>query len=80
MGDCIKFRINQDFADFSDFIRKIPQDDYPVEKVFCCNRNTVVLTTAGDRSFVVKKYKRPTLFNCFMYTCFRKSKAKRACR
>ena len=41
MGDRIKFRINQDFADFSDFIRKIPQDDYPVDKIFCCNRNTV---------------------------------------
>lgn len=80
MGDRIKFRINQDFADFSDFIRKIPQDDYPVDKIFCCNRNTVVKTTVNGQSFVVKKYKRPTLFNCFMYTCFRRSKAKRAYR
>ena len=32
----------------------------------------------GDKDFVIKKYKRPALINCLIYTWFRKSKAQRA--
>ena len=60
------------------FISAIPQGDYPCEKVFRDRRNLVELVRVGDLLLVVKKFKRPTLANCVIYTWFRKNKAQRA--
>lgn len=60
-----------------DFMR-IVQGNYVSEKVFCNKRNVVEKITLSGKKFVVKKFKRPTLANCFIYTFFRKSKARRA--
>ena len=60
------------------FISAIPQGDYPREKVFSDRRNHVELVRVGDLLLVVKKFKRPTLANCVIYTWFRKNKAQHA--
>lgn len=60
------------------FISAIPQGNYSCEKVFCDHRNRVELVRVGDLLLVVKKFKRPTLANCVIYTWFRKNKAQHA--
>ena len=60
------------------FINAIPRGEYPCEKVFCNHRNTVELVRVGEQRFVVKKFKRPTIANCIIYTWFRKNKAQHA--
>lgn len=74
----IKIHIHPNYWMYRGFIEKIPNGDYEQTKVFCNQRNTVVLTTWGNKRFVVKRYKRPTWANCLIYTWFRKTKAKRA--
>ena len=53
-------------------------EEYEREEVYCNRRNTVERVRLGDKDFVIKKYKRPALINCLIYTWFRKSKAQRA--
>lgn len=60
------------------FFHAVAQGDYPREKVWRNRRNTVELVRVGDTPLVVKKFKRPTLANCVIYTFFRKNKAQRA--
>ena len=45
---------------------------------FCNQRNVVQKIIENGETLVVKRYKRPTLFNMLAYTLFRKSKARRA--
>ena len=76
----VKTIVHPDYARFEDFVRRLPQENFPIDRVFCDRRNTVVATHDQAMSMVVKKYARPTLFNCFVYTFFRPSKAERAYR
>lgn len=76
----MKIVISPRFRAYEQLIRAIPGGDYTAGKVFCDNRNTVFKISMDGQEFVVKKYARPTLFNCFVYTFFRQSKAKRAYR
>lgn len=73
-----KVQINPKFDYLSDCIYRIPTHDYEVEKVFCNSRNTVELVIFHGEQFVVKRYKRPTLANCVIYTWFRKPKPRQA--
>ena len=59
-------------------LRRIMKEGYSPDKVFCNNRNVVEKVTLAGKPYVIKKFKRPTLANCFIYTFFRKSKAQRA--
>ncbi|MFA6872720.1 MAG: hypothetical protein WCQ86_01880 [Bacteroidaceae bacterium] len=74
----MKIHIHPNYSKYDSFIRNIPSQNYKVEKVYCNKRNTVERVRIGDSLFVVKKYKRPTLANCVIYTWFRKSKARRS--
>ena len=76
----VKTVVHPDYARFEDFVRRLPQENFPIDRVFCDRRNTVVATHDQGMAMVVKKYARPTLFNCFVYTFFRPSKAERAYR
>ena len=76
----VKTVVHPDYAYLEDFVRRLPQEDFPVDRVFCDRRNTVVATHDQGIPMVVKKYARPTVFNCFVYTFFRPTKAKRAYR
>lgn len=74
----MKVHIHPDYLKHKSFIRNIPSGNYEVEEVYCNKRNTVERVRIGDSFFVVKRYKRPTLANCVIYTWFRKSKARRS--
>jgi len=76
----VKTVVHPDYAYLEDFVRRLPQEEFPIDHVFCDRRNTVVATHEQGIPMVVKKYARPTVFNCFIYTFFRPTKAKRAYR
>ncbi len=59
-------------------IKAIINGETKALKTFCNQRNTVYLVNNGNEQWTVKKFKRPTIANCFIYTLFRPSKAKRA--
>lgn len=73
-----KYYINPKFRYLGNKIKQIPIHAYQVEKTFCNHRNTVELVKAANKLFVIKRYKRPTLANCIIYTWFRKPKTRRA--
>lgn len=70
--------IHPDFASYAEFIHAVPAHEYPVDLVFCNQRNVVELTHIGNTQLVVKKYRTPIWVNRVAYTFFRKSKAQRA--
>ena len=74
----MKVHIHPHYAAYESYIRAIPSEEYEREEVYCNRRNTVERVRLGDKDFVIKKYKRPALINCLIYTWFRKSKAQRA--
>jgi tRNA A-37 threonylcarbamoyl transferase component Bud32 len=74
----MKIRIHPDFANYGQFIKSIPEGKYTPVEVYCNLRNTVTKVEVDGRTFVIKKYKVPTLFNRFVYTWIRKSKARRS--
>ncbi len=74
----MRVHIHPDYEFMRRNVRNIVLGNYIPDKVFCDKRNVVAKITLDGREFVVKKYKRPTIANCFIYTFFRKSKAHRA--
>jgi tRNA A-37 threonylcarbamoyl transferase component Bud32 len=74
----MKIRIHPEFTNYKQFIEGIPEGKYTPVEVYCNSRNTVTKVEVNDRIFVIKKYKIPTLFNRFVYTWIRKSKARRS--
>ena len=75
----MKVKINPDFEKYKDFVVSMPQESYTLETVFCNKRNTVGTVRMDDGTpVVVKKFKRPTLVNCVVYTYFRLPKTQRA--
>ncbi len=74
----MKIKVHPEYEHLRTYIEGIPRDEYPFEEVYCHRRNVVARITLCDKDFVVKKFKRPTLLNCLVYTLFRKSKARRA--
>ena len=74
----MKVVISPVYQHLEPFIASIPQGDYPCEKVFRERRNRVELVRVGEQRFVIKRFKRPTIANCIIYTWFRKNKAQRA--
>ncbi len=76
----MKCLINKKYSFLEPAIRQVPSHGYQAEKVFCNRRNTVELVRFQGAYYVVKRYKRPTLANCVVYTWFRKPKTRRAYR
>ena len=70
--------IHKKYESLSKEIEKIPEGAYQTLRTFCNNRNTVELISINGNTFVVKRYKIPNIFNRFIYTFFRRSKAQRA--
>lgn len=67
-----------EYAVYAEHIKSLPSSEWNVLKTFCNSRNTVQLVDIDGRRWVVKRFKRPTLANCVIYTWFRPNKAKRA--
>jgi len=74
----MKIVINPAYSHLSEFIERIPEGRYSRDMVFRNNRNTIEKITVENTPLVIKKYKRPTLFNCAVYTFLRKTKAQRS--
>lgn len=74
----MKIRIHPEFTKYEHFIKGIPEGKYTPIEIYCNLRNTVTKIEVDDRIFVIKKYKKPTFLNRFVYTWIRKSKARRS--
>ena len=74
----MKIVINPQFETCREFIERMPAEGVRPTHTFCNHRNLVAVCQMGGREVVVKRYKRPTLANCVIYTFFRKNKAQRA--
>ena len=74
----MKIVINPKYDYLADFINNLPNEANVPEEVYQDERNLVYKITAEGTSLVVKKYKRPTLANCVIYTWFRMCKAERS--
>lgn len=74
----MKLYIHPDYGYLEQELQRVASGNYTVEKTYCKQRNIVEKVILGGKPFVVKTFKRPTLANCFIYTFFRKSKARRA--
>lgn len=75
----MKVVIDKAYEKYRPTILGIPSEQIKPSHVFCDNRNVVYLIDVEEgEQWVVKKFKRPTLANCVIYTWFRKNKAKRS--
>jgi len=74
----MKTIIADEYKELSQEIAAIPSGNYQVEKTFCNKRNVVEQAWIGRKRVVIKKFKRPTIANCFVYTFLRKTKPRRA--
>lgn len=75
----MKVVIDKNYEKYRTLMNRIPSDGVHINYTFCNNRNWVYLIDTGDGAkWVVKKFKRPTLANCAIYTWFRMNKAKRS--
>lgn len=72
--------INPRYEHLRPLILKLPASNIVPDHVFCDNRNMVWQQRLGDVDVVVKRFKRPTLINCFVYTYLRPNKGIRAYR
>lgn len=63
-----RYHINRKYKQLENEIRQIPNGNYQVERTFCNHRNTVQLVCIQGEKFVIKRYKRPTIANYFIYT------------
>lgn len=74
----MKITINPAMRHMRPFVEQLPKL-FPVSgEVLHDGRNQIRAFDVGDEHFVVKRYKRPHLFNKIMYSFFRKNKACRA--
>lgn len=74
----MKIVINPQYEYLNRHIQAIPLRNYHPTQTFCNKRNLVQKVMIENQEFVIKKYKRPTLANCVVYTYFRKTKARKA--
>ena len=70
--------VNPKYAYLTEFIQSIPKQEYECDLVFRDYRNVLQKVTVDGTAMVIKRYKRPTIANCFIYSYFRTNKAKRS--
>lgn len=80
MKDIIKELVNPKYKSISSFIHVIINPDYfdNQGEILFTGRNTIKRFCFGGINVVAKRYGHITVFNRFMYSTFRKSKAMRA--
>lgn len=74
----MKVVINPKFSQLTDIINGLPEMKFTGDSIIREKRNFIYKIEAGGETFVIKKFKKPTVINRFVYTFFRKSKAERA--
>lgn len=74
----MKIVINPGYQELADFIKMLPQKFTQLGTIFHDGRNCVKEMKYQQRKFIVKRYKKPHIFQRIAYTFWRKSKAERA--
>lgn len=70
--------INPRYERFADFVKHLPEHNYVPGEIYRNYRNIVERVVVDGVPLVVKKFKKPTEFNRFVYTFIRPTKAKRS--
>ncbi len=78
MGKQIIITINPQFNYMEDFIRQIPQSFNIKGTTIYKARNEIKVTKWGKECVNIKKYHTPNLYNAFVYSYIKKTKAERA--
>lgn len=74
----MKITVNPAIRHVQPFIERLPEVFHASGEVLHDGRNQIRAFDIGGERLVVKRYKRPNVFNRFMYSFFRKNKACRA--
>ena len=74
----MKITVNPAIRHVQPFIERLPEVFHVSGEVLHDGRNQIRAFDIGGERLVVKRYKRPNVFNRFMYSFFRKNKACRA--
>ena len=74
----VKYKINSSDNNVNGFIQNIREKFKADAKVLYNERNVIKLFEIDGNQYVVKSFKTPHLFNRFIYSFFRKSKAERS--
>ncbi len=74
----MKIVINPAYSSVSDFIKSLPTTFHQSGEIIYKGRNEIRKFDVENYTFAVKAYKLPILFNRFIYTFFRTTKACRA--
>lgn len=74
----MKTVINSKYKENVSYIERIPNGVERDGEVIRDQRNVLHKVEVDDKKWVVKRYKRPNSFNRWMYTFFRRSKARRS--
>ncbi|WP_439184041.1 lipopolysaccharide kinase InaA family protein [Carboxylicivirga taeanensis] len=74
----IKIKLNKSYASLHDYIKNIAVHFERESDCIRCDRNQVKRIKVGEHDLCVKAFGKPTVFNRWMYSYFRKSKARRS--
>ena len=76
----MKLIVNPEYEYLHDDILRVIDGDYVATEVYCHKRNVVERFSMQGKEYVIKVFKQPNIFNRFVYTYLRKTKAERAYR
>lgn len=74
----IKTKVNPDFSGLEDFMKSLPSVFENKGETIKDDRNEIKIIHQDELKLCVKSFKRVTVFNRFMYSWFRGTKAKRS--
>lgn len=74
----MKVVVNPKYATLTEFMKGVIKRSYTPGEVYRASRNTVEEVQVGGYRLVVKRFKKPVVFNRWVYTFIRPTKAKRS--
>lgn len=74
----IEIVVKPEYAYLGSFIESLPEDKFVCDEVLRDSRNRLCKVTVDNTTMVIKRFKKPNLFNRVVYSFFRKTKARRA--
>lgn len=74
----IKVRVNPEFKELKGFLKSLPTIFDQKGETLKDDRNEIKIINSGGHSLCIKSFKKVTVFNRYMYSWFRSTKAKRS--
>jgi len=74
----MKIVVHPDFSELADFIAELPQRFENEGEVIYTGRNILKRYQIKGYEIIVKRFRKPNIFNKYIYSNFRKSKARRS--